>query len=105
MLIVPAVAVGALVVGCLVFFAGFSATYLPLSWIAKMRRRAWHKGRQRLTEETINRIAMVVGLIAVVGLVLSLFVLPRDTLIVLWIALTALGFLVALITWVLSIGQ
>ncbi len=96
-MIVPAVALG----GLAVFVVGAALTYYALSWVARLRRRRWHKGRIHLTDEVIERCSVIGGIAAVVLVLVTMFVIPREQALLMWIVLTALGFLVGLLSFLL----
>lgn len=107
MVVVPAVGLGALVV----FGIGYVLAYAMLSKIAKRRKGAPTLYRDTLkevappdswTEEDIDGIAKVGGVVAVVVVLLLLFVVPREWSVVMWLGLTAIGILGGLLTFALN---
>ena len=97
MIIAPAVAFGLLAV----FLVGAALTYWALGWIARQRRRRWHKGRIGLTDQVIERCSLVAGIAAVILVLVTLFVLPREQALLMWLVLTAMGIVVGLLSFLL----
>lgn len=104
MVFVPAVALGALVV----FALGYILTEAVLRKNAKRRRGAPTLYRDTLkevprpgdlTEKEIDTFAKLGGGVAVVLLVLSLFIVPREWATVIWAVLTVIGIAFGLFTF------
>src|SRR5512137_882017 len=96
MTIVPAMGLGLVVV----FFAGATLVYLLLDTLAKKQKRLAARLPFRLTERNITRIALAGGGVAAAVALLLLIALPQSR-IGIWIALTVLGIVTGLLTFIL----
>jgi hypothetical protein len=86
-MIVPAVLLGGFAVFMAVYFVTSGIRY----GIAELRGRL-QPGRQKYQYDyDLDPVGVIVGILGVVLLVLSLFVVPREWAVVLWTALTVLG--------------
>jgi hypothetical protein len=95
-MIVPAVLLGA--------FAVFMAVYFVAAGIhcgiAELRHKHRPDRQKYQYHHDLDPVAAVVGVVGVGLLVLTLFVIPRDWAVLLWIALTILGIGFGLLTFI-----
>ena len=96
-MIVPAVVAGLV----LVFGVGYAITTWVLTQVVE--RAAWPitGWRKRLTRDNIQRLSAAGGVLAAALMILSLSVVPRLWFPMLWIGLTVLGFLCAVLLFLL----
>jgi hypothetical protein len=101
MMIVPAVFLGGVAVGAVVYFV----TVAIRCGIEDLRWRL-DPGRQKNEiGNDLDPVGLVLGLVAVGLLVLSFFLIPREWVAVLWTALTVIGILVGISTFFLFGSQ
>jgi hypothetical protein len=105
MIVMPAVGLGILVV----FLVGAGVTYVALEQVARRTKAnpalagTWRQGKPGyLTEGRMEKLALLGGGLAVVLLILSLLVIPKEWALVIWIVLTALGILFGLLTFLMN---
>ena len=106
MLIVPAVAIGFFVFFGIVYVA----TYAILTRFARKNRSvttySWGRWKEvarpdEATDKQIEKASAIAGAASVLLVVLLMLILPREWLLGTWIALTVLGIMVSLLTWVM----
>jgi hypothetical protein len=98
----PAVGFGALLVLGVVFCAGYVVAYVVLEAIAKWSARKLSKWRYYLTEDNVYKYAIIGGIIPVAGVVILFFNMPRGSSSSVWSALTVLGILFGISTFLIS---
>jgi hypothetical protein len=94
MVVLPAVGLGLV----FVFLLGALVTWGALELIARLRKTE----PDSLKEDTQVTIALIGGGFAVVLMILSLFIVPRETVQAMWVVLTVLGILLGLATFLIN---
>ena len=93
-MIVPAVLLGGFVVWLVMFFATASIWILVGEW----RQRGQEVKRDPFTDNDMEFVAAMTGILTVVLLVTSLLVLPREWVTRIWVILTVVGIVFGLLS-------
>jgi ribosomal protein L37AE/L43A len=105
MLILPAVFLGGIVAAAVVFYLGYLITSTILNWIAHRRKTASGPSAARLPiileEDSIAKLSLVGGVLAIGLVVLLLFSIQEDLTLIAWIVLTILGILAGFLSFLL----
>lgn len=105
MIILPAVFLGGIVAAAVVFYLGYVITSAILNWVAGRRKAGGSSAGQLpviLAEDSIEKLSLVGGVLAIGLAVLLLFAIQEELTLVVWIVLTILGLLAGFLSFLLA---